>query len=153
MGFLNLFLGVEVIPTCEGLFLSQHKYVHDLLKSTNMDGAKDVSTPLSTSNSLKLIDGTIIVDSNEFGRVIRSLQYLSLTYPDISFVVNKLSQFMHKPTITHWTTAKQLLRYLKQTIFHGIHLKQSASPSLTTYSYFNIDLYHIFGFQSDLMEL
>ena len=101
MGSLHFFLGVEVIPTCAGLFLSQHKYIRELLQTTNMLGAKDVSTPLSTTTSLHLVDGTAAVDSTKFRRVIGSLQYLSLTRPDISFVVNKLSQFMHKPTATH----------------------------------------------------
>ncbi|RVW92289.1 Retrovirus-related Pol polyprotein from transposon RE2 [Vitis vinifera] len=83
-----------------------------------MLGAKDVSTPLSTTASLKCFDGTTPVDNTDFRRVIGSLQYLSLTRPDISFAVNKLSQFMHKPTTAHWTATKRLLRYLKQTIFH-----------------------------------
>ena len=50
-----------------------------------MSGAKDVSTPLSTTQSLKLIDGTAAVDNFEFRRIIGRLQYLSLTRPDISF--------------------------------------------------------------------
>ena len=45
MGTLNYFLGVEVISTRVGLFLSQHKYIRDLLSKINMVGAKDVSTP------------------------------------------------------------------------------------------------------------
>lgn len=134
MGSLHFFLGVEVIPTCAGLFLSQHKYIRELLQTTNMLGAKDVSTPLSTTTFLHLVDGTAAVDSTEFRRVIGSLQYLSLTRPDISFAVNKLSQFMHKPTATHWTATKRLLRYLKHTIFHGIQLKKSADSCLSTYS-------------------
>ena len=101
MGSLHFFLGVEVIPTCAGLFLSRHKYIRELLQTTNMLGAKDVSTPLSTTTFLHLVDGTNTIDSTKFRRVIGSLQYLSLTRPDISFVVNKLSQFMHKPTATH----------------------------------------------------
>ena len=66
-----------------------------------MSGAKDVSTPLSTTQTLQLLDGTAAMDSSEFRRILGSLQYLSLTRPDISFVVNKLFQFMHKPTSTH----------------------------------------------------
>jgi len=45
MGPLNYFLSVEVVSTCAGLFLSQHKYVRDLLSKTSMVGAKDISTP------------------------------------------------------------------------------------------------------------
>ena len=91
MGSLHFFLGIEVIPTRAGLFLSQHKYVRDLLSNTSMSGANDVSTPLSTTKSLQLIDGTAAMDSSEFRRIIGHLQYLSLTRPDISFAVNKLS--------------------------------------------------------------
>ena len=113
MGTLHYFLGMEVLPTRAGLLLSQHKYIHDLLSTTNMMGAKDVATPLSTSTCLTLVDGSAAFDSTEFHRVIGSLQYLSLTRPDISFAVNKLSQFMHKPTHLHWAAVKRLLRYLK----------------------------------------
>ena len=134
MGSLHFFLGIEVIPTRAGLFLSQHKYVHDLLANTSMSGAKDVSTPLFTTQSLQLIDGTAVVDSSEFRRIIGRLQYLSLTRPDISFAVNKLSQFMHKPTTNHWIATKRFLRYLKQTIFHGIQIHKAGLPILRTYS-------------------
>lgn len=58
-----------------------------------MHGAKDVTTLLSTTIALKLIDGPSLVDSIEFKSFICTLQYLSLTRPPISFAVNKLSQF------------------------------------------------------------
>ena len=44
LGNLNYFLGVEVIPHNKGLFLSQHKYISDILSRTNMSGAKDSAT-------------------------------------------------------------------------------------------------------------
>ncbi|WKA01767.1 hypothetical protein VitviT2T_020032 [Vitis vinifera] len=91
MGQLNFFLGKEAISTKSGLFFSQHKYIRNLLSKTNMIGAKDVSTPLSTTTSLKLVDGTSSTNSTEFRSVIGALQYLSLTRPDISFSINKLS--------------------------------------------------------------
>ncbi|KAL6315489.1 hypothetical protein AAG906_000783 [Vitis piasezkii] len=110
MGNLTLFTGVEVIPTRAGLFLSQHQYIRDLLSTTNMLGAKDTW----------------------FSRVIGSLH---IFHPTGHFVfVNKLSQFMHKPTTAHWTATKRLLRYLKQTIFHGIQLTRNTTSVLTTFS-------------------
>lgn len=96
----HFFFGVEVIPT-RASYSYQHKYVCDLFSNTNMDGAKDISTPLSTSQSLKLVAGTASMDSSEFHQIIGSLQYLSSTHPDIFFIMNKLSQFMHKPTQIH----------------------------------------------------
>ena len=91
MGSLHYFLGIEVIPTPVGLLLSQHQYVRALLATTSMSGAKNISTPLSSTQSLTLDDGTAAVDSSHFRRIIGSLQYLTLTRPDISFAVNKLS--------------------------------------------------------------
>lgn len=102
-----------------------------------MVGAKDVATPLSISTPLTLVDGFPAFDSTEFHQVLGSFQYLSLIRPSISFVVNKLSQFMHKSTHSHWTAVKQYLRYHKQTIFHGIQIQKDTSWHLTTY--FDVD--------------
>ncbi|CAB4314565.1 unnamed protein product [Prunus armeniaca] len=57
-GSLNYFLGVEVVPTTTSLFLSQHKYICDLLSKAHMDDAKEVRTHMTTSNSLVLHDGS-----------------------------------------------------------------------------------------------
>lgn len=46
LGNLSNFLGVEVINTTTGIFLSQHKYILDILIQHNMAGCKEVSTPL-----------------------------------------------------------------------------------------------------------
>ena len=85
-----------------------------------MDMAKDIHTPMSTSTPLILSDGSAPANNTEYRRVIGALQYLGLTRPNIAFAVNRLSQFMHKPTTCHWTVAKRILRYLKQKMFHGI---------------------------------
>ncbi|KAM1956212.1 hypothetical protein ACFX16_025655 [Malus domestica] len=134
LGSLHYFLGVEVLPTATGLFLSQHKYIHDLLVTAKMDGAKAVSTPLSTTHSLMLHDGSSLTDATPYRRLVGGLQYLSLTRPDISFAVNKLSQFMHSPSETHWQALKRLLRYLKGTISFGLHLCRRPSHRLYAFS-------------------
>ncbi|KAL6340910.1 hypothetical protein AAG906_032021 [Vitis piasezkii] len=88
MGSLHYFLGVEVIPTTAGVFLSQHKYVRDILENTHMAGAKDVST-----------HGTNVVNKDEYRRVIGVLQYLSLTRPDISFLETLMIEHPHQLTL------------------------------------------------------
>ncbi|PKI70550.1 hypothetical protein CRG98_009055 [Punica granatum] len=50
---------------------------------------------------------------------VGSLQYLSLTRPDIAYAVNRVCQFMHCPTTVHWMAVKRILRYLKDPIFHA----------------------------------
>uniref|UniRef100_A0A6N2KT27 Reverse transcriptase domain-containing protein n=1 Tax=Salix viminalis TaxID=40686 RepID=A0A6N2KT27_SALVM len=84
MSSLHFFLGVEVIPSKAGMFLTQHNYVHELLAKSNMSDAKDVSMPLSTSHPLQLVDNTAVVDCTTFRQIMGSLQYLSLTRPDLT---------------------------------------------------------------------
>ncbi|CAL8165948.1 unnamed protein product [Prunus armeniaca] len=139
LGSLHFFLGVEVIPTRSGLFLSQHKYIRDLLIRAHMEGAKDVSTPLSTTTTLVLNDGATPIDATLFRSLISGLQYLSLTRPDIAFAVNKLSQFMYWPSELHWTALKRLLRYLKGTIYHGLHLHRNTTHSLSLHAFSDAD--------------
>ena len=66
--------------------------------------------------------------------MIGGLQYLSLTRPDISLAVSNLSQFMHKPTTTHWEAAKRVLPYLAGTITTGLFFKRPNSLSLHAFS-------------------
>ncbi|KAK1441497.1 hypothetical protein QVD17_07436 [Tagetes erecta] len=134
LGYPSHFLGVELIPTTHGLFLTQHKHIEDLLTMHHMDGAKPVNTPLCSSQALTLDDGTPKVDPTPYRKLVGSLQYLAFTRPDISFAVNKLSQFMHQPTQTHWQALKRLLRYLKGTIYHGLFLNKKSPLDLTAFS-------------------
>lgn len=134
LGCLHHFLGVEVISTASGLFLTQHRYIADLLVKFNMSGAKDVHTPMSTSEKLTLFDGSPSTDATVYKQIVGSLQYLAITRPDISFAINRLSQFMHAPTQLHFQALKRVLRYLKGTISHGLHLNRQSFHTLTAFS-------------------
>lgn len=134
LGSLNYFLRVEVIHLSHGCFLSQQQYIRDLFQRFKLDGAKEVVTPMSTVSSFKLSDGSASADPTMFRQLVGALQYLSITRPDISFAINKLSQFMHKPSQLHWQALKRIVRYLKGTIFHGLLLRRNDSLTLTGFS-------------------
>lgn len=133
LGQPSHFLGIELLPTQHGLFLSQHHYIRDFLLSTNMQDAKWVCTPMSTSGSLQAPLDTPLCDVTDYRKIIGSLQYLSLTRPDISFSVSRLSQYLNAPTTIHMQAAKRILRYLKGTIDHGLHLTRDTSLSFTAF--------------------
>ncbi|XP_076896396.1 katanin p80 WD40 repeat-containing subunit B1 homolog KTN80.1-like [Bidens hawaiensis] len=99
-----------------------------------MDGAKDVTTPLSASDPLSPADPSPLVDTTPYLKLVGSLQYLAFTRPDISFAINKLSQFMHNPRQAHWQSLKRVLRYLKGTIHHGLFLNCNSSLTLSAFS-------------------
>lgn len=98
---LNYFQGIEAHRTSRGLHLCQRKYILDLLNKYGMTNAKPVTTPMASSPKLHLNSGVSLSDPTKYRRLIGSLQYLQFTRLDIAFAVNRLSQFMHRPTEEH----------------------------------------------------
>ncbi|KAK6137201.1 hypothetical protein DH2020_029055 [Rehmannia glutinosa] len=135
MGEVNYFLGLEASRTPHGsIFLKQSKYLKDLLTKTKFEGCKPTSTPMAVNLKLALGDSAALADPSSYRSTMGALQYLTLTRPDISFAVNKLSQFLHNPTINHWQAVKHLLRYLKGTSHLGLEFKPSQRLLLAGYS-------------------
>ena len=83
---------------------------------------------------LPLDSGKPLSDPTQYRATVGSLQYLSLTRPDISFAVNKMSQFMHKPTDEHWNGVKRILRYLSGSMSTGIFLSSWNAPALHAFT-------------------
>lgn len=134
LGTLSYFLGVEVVPTSSGLFLNQSKYIMDLLEKMGMMDAKSVPTPMAVTQTLSATSGTVLDAPKDYRAAVGSLQYLTLTRPDVDFTVNKLSQFMHRPTSDHWFALKRLMRYLCGTLEKGITIYRDSPPILHGFS-------------------
>ncbi|KAK6117407.1 hypothetical protein DH2020_048863 [Rehmannia glutinosa] len=135
MGEVNYFLGLEATRTSHGsIFLNQSKYLRDLLAKTHLENCKSMSTPMALNLELALGDSAELADPSPYRSTIGALQYLTLTRPDISFAINKLSQFLKNPTINQWIAVKHLLRYLKGTQHLGIEFKPSQRPLIEGYS-------------------
>ena len=98
---LKYFLGVKVMKSKLGIFLSQRKYVLDLLSKTGKLGAKPCSSPMAQSLHLTR-EGELFGDSERYRRLIGKLNYFTVTRPDIAHLVSVASQYMSSPTIDHW---------------------------------------------------
>ncbi|KAM6582344.1 hypothetical protein CsatB_009346 [Cannabis sativa] len=70
-------------------------------------------------------------DPHQYRSIVGALQYVVVTKPEITYSVNKVSQFMHKPLEAHWKVVKKILRYLKDTLDYGLHLTKCSTLSLT----------------------
>ena len=123
LGSVNYFLGFEVTQTSSGLHLSQSKYAADLLQKANMAEAKPCPTPMCLSNNFSTIDSELFSQPSLYRTTIGALQYLTMTHPDLSFSVNKLSQFLQAPTVAQWNACKHFLRYVEGTLSHGLFFK------------------------------
>ena len=137
LGLLSYFLGLEVSHNSEGYYLSQAKYASDLLSRANITDSKTESTPLEVNCKLTPLDGTPIDDPTLYRQLVGSLVYLTVTRPDIAYVVHVVSQFMSAPRSSHFSAVLRILRYIKGTMFHGLHF--AANSSLVLSGYFDAD--------------
>jgi histone deacetylase 1/2 len=92
--------------------------------------------PLPATEKLSRFDGNPlgVEDSTRYRSIVGALQYLTLTRPDLGFSVNKVCQFLHAPTSTHWTSVKRILRYVKSTINIGLTIPKSNSLCMSAFS-------------------
>jgi histone deacetylase 1/2 len=124
LGPLHFFLGIEASHDPGGMSLCQHKYAQDLLRRTNMDKCSSVFTPMAVQEKLSVDQGDVLGPDDTFAyrSAVGGLQYLTLTRPDISFAVNKVCQYLSKPTTAHWEAMKRILRYVKGTVSTGLRI-------------------------------
>jgi len=90
--------------------LTQQKYVHDLIRKFHMHIAKPVRNPPLSRISLTLINGELLADPIEYKRMVGALQFLTMTRPDIAYIVHVVFQYMHAPHTTHLHAVKRILR-------------------------------------------
>ncbi|XP_004295686.1 PREDICTED: uncharacterized mitochondrial protein AtMg00810-like [Fragaria vesca subsp. vesca] len=136
LGRIHYFLGIEATYDGPSPYLTQKKYIVDLLTRTKMLDANPCATPAATGQKLSLHSGKKLSDPTEYRSVVGALQYLTLTRPDISYSVNQVCKFMHSPTTIHWIAVKPILRYLKFSLNHGLKYQPS---SLFISAYFDAD--------------
>lgn len=125
LSLAKYYLGLELHRTAEGLYLHQHKFVHDMLVDAGLADCKPLSLPVDTAVKLSPHDGDLLDDSSLYRRFVGKLLYLTVTRPDIAFIVHHLSQF------------QRVLRYLKATPFQGLFY--SATSDLTLSAFYDSD--------------
>ncbi|CAL8153012.1 unnamed protein product [Prunus armeniaca] len=121
------FLGLQVLHHNGCLHVHQLKYAVNLLRKHNLHHRKPVSMPLAAKVSLSHLDGSPLASPIEFWEIVGSLQYLTLTRPNIAYAVNTVTQFMSSPHAPHLIAAKRILRYVKGTLDHGLVFRPSLS--------------------------
>lgn len=120
LGELNYFLGIQVTRNTLGLHISQSKYIVDLLGKVNMQDSTPCSTLMASGIPLTKADSELFSDGTLYRSTVGALQYVTLTKPEITFSVNKLSQFLSAPIVNHWQASKRILRYMKGAILLGL---------------------------------
>eukprot|EP00253_Pinus_taeda_P018932 PITA_18932 len=134
MGFLRYFLRIEVDQNEKGIFISQARYVNQVLSRFNMQECKATITPTVMGLKLSREDSSKDFDPSLYKSIVGSLMYLTATRPDIMYAVSLISRFMERPKEAHWQAVKRILRYVKGTKMFGILYNVSEHSHLVGYT-------------------
>jgi len=134
LGPLKYFLGLEIARSAAGIHVCQQKYAMDLLDETGLLGCKPSSVPMDPSITFSRETGGDFVDAKAYRRLIGRLMYLQITRPDISFAVNKLSQYSDAPRQAHQMAVMKILHYIKGTIGQGLFYSSQAQLQLQVFA-------------------
>ncbi|GJU17129.1 putative ribonuclease H-like domain-containing protein [Tanacetum coccineum] len=134
MGELTFFLGLQVKQKEDGIFISQDKYVAEILKKFDFANVKTASTPIETQKPLVKDEEASDVDVHLYRSMIGSLMYLTASRPDIMFAVCACSRFQVTPKSSHLSAVKRIFRYLKGKPKLGLWYPRVSSFDLESYS-------------------
>ncbi|GJW12324.1 putative reverse transcriptase domain-containing protein [Tanacetum coccineum] len=113
MGELTFFLGLQVKQKEDGIFISQDKYIGEILKKFVFSSIRTASTPMKTNKALTKYKDGEDVDIHLYRSMIGSLMYLTSSKPDIMFSVCACSRFQVQPKVSHLNAVKRIFRYLE----------------------------------------
>ncbi|XP_020677104.1 uncharacterized protein LOC110095777, partial [Dendrobium catenatum] len=130
---ISLFLGIQATRSKFGYFLSQEHYAMKILNDAGYKDCKAAPTPVTSSKKQNESNSQPFPDPSLYRRLAGSLQYLSITRPDIAFATNQICQHMQSPTEQDFKALKRLLRYIKGTLSSGLPIV-AGSLELRTYS-------------------
>ncbi|GJR44611.1 putative ribonuclease H-like domain-containing protein [Tanacetum coccineum] len=113
IGELTFFLWLQVKQKDDGIFISQDKYMADILKKFDFATLKTASTLIETNKALLKDEEAEDVDVHLYRSMIRSSMYLTASRPDIMFDVCACARFQVTPKVSHLHAVKRIFRYLK----------------------------------------
>nr|GEV17408.1 uncharacterized mitochondrial protein AtMg00810-like [Tanacetum cinerariifolium] len=134
MGELTFFLGLHVKQKPDGIFISQDKYVAQILRKFCLTNEKSASTPINTKKPLIKDPDDEDVDVHTYRSMIGSLMYLNSSRPDIMFTVSTGARFQVIPKVSHLHAVKRIFRYLKGKPHLGLWYPKDSPFNLVAYS-------------------
>lgn len=134
IGEIKYFIGLQILQMKNRIFITQSKYIKEILKKFGMENSKPINTPMTTNCKLSKNDESASVDEKLYQSMIGKLQYLVHNMPDIAHVVGITARFFADPKETHMTTIKRIFRYLRGTEDYGLLYKKRNDFDLKVYT-------------------
>ena len=117
-----------------GIFVTQSKYIKEILKIFGIDDSKPIITPMIIGHKLSKNDESTEVNQTLYRSMIGKLEYVVHTRPDIALVVGIMAIFFANPRENHLMVVKRIMRYLKGTNDFGLYYRRSEKFELNAYT-------------------
>ncbi|GJY44639.1 putative ribonuclease H-like domain-containing protein [Tanacetum coccineum] len=135
MGELTLFLGLQVEQKKDGIFISQDKYVDEILKKFGFTEVKTSQYKyMETQKPLLKDEDGEEVDVHMYRSMIGSLMYLTSSRPDIMFAVCAYARYQVNLKVSHLHAVKRIFRYLKGQLKLGLWYLKDSPFDLVAYT-------------------
>jgi hypothetical protein len=131
----SFFLGLQITQRSEGIFISQERYLRDMLKRFQMEYSKPMSTPMVTGCKLSKGDDSPDVDQISYRSMIGNLLYITTSLPDIMHAVGMVGRYQSTPKQSHLLAVKRIFSYLKGTMDYGLWYPRNQNFQISVYSY------------------
>jgi hypothetical protein len=115
LGELSFFLGLQIRQSNQGFFISQTKYIREMLKRLGMEDCKPVITPMKTNCKLRKDDDSKSIDQRKYRSMIGSLLYVTASRPDVMQAIRQVAQVQETPKESLVLVVKRIFRYLRGT--------------------------------------
>nr|GEW39856.1 hypothetical protein [Tanacetum cinerariifolium] len=134
IGELTFFLGLQILQKKDGIFLSQDKYVGDILKKFGYSYVRSANTPMDKENPWGKDGLGKDVKLQLYRSMIGSLMYLTASRPDIMFAICDCARHQVTPKECHLHAVKRIFRYLKGHPKMGLWYPKESPIDLLAYS-------------------
>ncbi len=116
LGELLYFISIEVIQSPKGIWLLKRQYALNKLFEYGMIGYKPISIPLEQNVKLSANEGDLVEHTTMYKCIMGSLIYMTITRPNLSYVIGVVSQFMQTPRKPHLDAMRCILKYIKHIL-------------------------------------
>ena len=114
-GEIKFFVGFQVHQMKYGIYITQSKYIKEIVKKIELEDSKLLSTPIVIGHKLSNNDDLAKVNERLYKSMIEKLQYVVHRKPDIALSIGIDARFYANPRENHLMVIKRIMRYLKGT--------------------------------------
>ena len=128
-GEIKFFVELQVYQLKYSIFVTQSKYIKEILKIFGLEDSKLVSTPMIIGHRLSKNDELAKVDQTMYRSMIGKLQYVVHSRPDIVLSIGIVARFSANPRENHLMVVKIIMRYLKEQMTLAYTIRKLKSLS------------------------